>query len=651
MRHRTLALAATSAIAASLLVASAVPAQADDLIANDFHSPTVSGSTTYFAGYERTKNVELFSTDGTAAGTRFVKDVYPGSLSAFTDYGADYGFNLDPEFTALGDKTVFRASGPTGVQLWVTDGTSAGTIQLTSESVFRNDQLGANPNYLTAYKGKVYFNADSATDGFELWETDGTVAGTKVADDIIPPNLEPKKSGRTVISGSYPYGFTVANDTLYFLAKNRVGDTWGWGLYQNDGTTTKLDVALPTAAANDFELTGLSTYGDSVVWAVDPTSGNNRDIWISDGTTAGTRLFSPSVDLSYLSHPVEFDGELYYVGSIGNLSRSTGVGANSVKIASNLYGAQPTVVVHGGKLWYLGYDKATHTPSLWTVSSAGAAPEQVASLDPTQQPTTGFASAWLNDELYFVEDGSLWKSDGTSAGTTKVISLGLTGNRIDSIEMTSSATSITITLRDARGTDQLWLSDGTAAGTARVLPLASFTAPVPTIKGTPTVGTKLGGRVGTWAPADPAFTYQWKANGTAIPGATGKYFTVTDAQIGAKLTFSVTGTKAGYATTTKTSAASAIVKTTWSSKGTAFITGNATVGTTLTANAGDWSPKPTFSYQWYANGVAIRTNGTKPRYVIVGALVGKVITVAITAHKDGYPTTTITAPGTPKVTK
>jgi ELWxxDGT repeat protein len=652
MRHRTLALAATLIVTCAMIVASAVPASADAPIANRYHSPTAIGATTYFAGYQRTKNVELFATDGTAEGTRFVKDVFPGAASAFTDYAWDYGFNLEPEFTALGNKTVFRASGPTGVQLWVTDGTAAGTIQLTNETIYRNNQLGANPDYLVAYKGKVYFNADSATDGFELWVTDGTVAGTKVAADIIPPNLEPKKLGKTVVSGSYPYGFAVAGDILYFLARQRTGNTWGWGLYQNDGTTTKLDVVLPAAATNDFELAGLTTFGDEVVWPVDPPAGGiNRDLWISDGSTAGTRLYSSGVSLNYTAHPVEFDGQLYYVGSLGALSRSNGEGARAVPIASDLYGEASNVVVQGGKLWYLGYDRVSHTPSLWTVSSAGAAPEQLKGLDPTRLLAVDFDSAWLNNALYFVEDGSIWKSDGTAVGTTKVMSLGLAGNRIDSLEMTSSATSITITLRDAHETDQLWLSDGTAAGTERILPLSSFTAPAPTIKGTPTVGTELGGRVGTWSPTDTAFTYQWKANGTAIAGATGKYFTVTAAQVGTKLTFSVTGTRSGYAQTTRTSAASALVTSPWASTGTATVTGTAKVGSTLAANPGAWSPTPKLAYQWYANGVPIRTSGTSSTYRLIGALVGKVMTVKVTATKSGYPTTSSISTAAAKVAK
>ena len=99
----------------------------------------------------------------------------------------------------------------------------------------------------------------------------------------------------------------------------------------------------------------------------------------------------------------------------------------------------------------------------------------------------------------------------------------------------------------------------------------------------------------------------------------------------------VTGNKAGYNAIAKTSAGTAkvaVADLTKTSKPT--ITGTAKVGSTLTANAGIWSPAPvTLSYQWYRDGAAI-SGATKSGYTLVNADAGKEIKVAVTGSKTGF---------------
>lgn len=69
----------------------------------------------------------------------------------------------------------------TGTELWITDGTAAGT------SLFKdiNPGLGdSNPSQLTALGNGTFLFAASGTLGRELWITDGTAAGTSVLKDI-----------------------------------------------------------------------------------------------------------------------------------------------------------------------------------------------------------------------------------------------------------------------------------------------------------------------------------------------------------------------------------------------------------------------------------------------------------------------------------
>src|SRR5690606_36453529 len=84
-------------------------------------------------------------------------------------------------------------------------------------------------------------------------------------------------------------------------------------------------------------------------------------------------------------------------------------------------------------------------------------------------------------------------------------------------------------------------------------------APTPTISGTAQEGATLTAVTGTWGPAPVSLSYQWRADGAAISGATASTFTPTAAQVGKAITVVVTGSKDGYATVSRTSAATSPV--------------------------------------------------------------------------------------------
>ncbi|WP_427007081.1 hypothetical protein [Pseudarthrobacter sp. H2] len=164
----------------------------------------------------------------------------------------------------------------------------------------------------------------------------------------------------------------------------------------------------------------------------------------------------------------------------------------------------------------------------------------------------------------------------------------------------------------------------------------SLVGPAPRITGTAKVGASLTANPGVWSPAPVNLRYQWYRSGVAITGATAAIYTPTSADVGATLTVRVIGTKVGYANVGKPSAATAPVAQDSLVGATPTITGTARVGSTLTANAGTWSPAPvTLSYQWYRAGVAV-TGATVSTYKLTAADLGKTITVKTTARKLGY---------------
>jgi hypothetical protein len=163
---------------------------------------------------------------------------------------------------------------------------------------------------------------------------------------------------------------------------------------------------------------------------------------------------------------------------------------------------------------------------------------------------------------------------------------------------------------------------------------------VPKVTGTAKVGAKVTAAPGSWAAAPTSYTYQWKADGTAISGATAASYTIPASVVGKKLTVTVSAVKSGWQSGTATSAAVTVAKgdATRATK-LPVISGTAKAGRTLKTTNGTWSPAATsYKYQWYANGKAI-TGATKSSLVLKPAQKGKKITVKVialrTGHKDG----------------
>ena len=99
----------------------------------------------------------------------------------------------------------------------------------------------------------------------------------------------------------------------------------------------------------------------------------------------------------------------------------------------------------------------------------------------------------------------------------------------------------------------------TSAQTAAVV-LGEIDGSTPKIKGTPKVGQKLKAVPGAWQPAGVTLTYQWKADGKKLKGATKKTLVIPSAAKGKRITVTVSATLAGYAKTSETSKKTLSVK-------------------------------------------------------------------------------------------
>lgn len=176
--------------------------------------------------------------------------------------------------------------------------------------------------------------------------------------------------------------------------------------------------------------------------------------------------------------------------------------------------------------------------------------------------------------------------------------------------------------------------------------------PSPVISGAPRPGATLTAGGPAWQPTPAAMAYQWKANGTAIAGATKATYTVTTADLGKTITVTVTGTRPHYASKSATSAATAPIGIdALTATPVPTISGSVRVSRTLTAKPGNWQPAPvTFSYSWYRNGSRI-AGAAASTYKLTTADYGKKIVVKVTGTKTGYTPVTKTSQATVKVTR
>jgi hypothetical protein len=159
------------------------------------------------------------------------------------------------------------------------------------------------------------------------------------------------------------------------------------------------------------------------------------------------------------------------------------------------------------------------------------------------------------------------------------------------------------------------------------------------ITGDPRVGTTLTADPGSWTPGGATFTYQWRANGADIPGATGATYPLTPANLGQVISVRVTGAKPDYASSSETSPATAAVGPGLLTTSRApSVGGTAKLGSTLTADPGAWGPGGvSLAVQWLANGVAV-PGATGATFVPSAGQVGQTISIRVTGALAGYET-------------
>lgn len=425
-----------------------------------------------YNGYTATTGNELFRTDGTAAGTYMIRDMIPG-----------VGAGSPNLFTRIGDRAFFRAnastSPSTGTELWVTDGTDAGTMLL--KDIFPGSS-SSSPLNLVNVNGTLFFAAADGTTGgtfgTELWKSDGTAAGTVLVKDI---NL-------TAATGSSSANFVNVDGTLFFTANDGVSGTELW---KSDGTEAgTVMVRDLTAGATGSTLSNLTALGSTLFFTNTDTATGN-ELWKSDGTSAGTVMVAdidPGTASSSPAALVVMGGALYFrattVANGTELWRSDGTLAGTLMVkdvsAGTLSGVTATLSVIGSRIYFGGTD-VTNGTEPWISDGTAAGTVLLRNIAATTSSSSPANFRQVNGAVYFsandVTNGAeLWKTDGTTAGTVLVRNISPGAGSSSPASFTDNNGLLIFLATDGTTGFELWRSDGTADGTRLIADQATHTA-------------------------------------------------------------------------------------------------------------------------------------------------------------------------------
>jgi hypothetical protein len=239
---------------------------------------TVFNGKALFNGADTAGHLGLWMTDGrTAAGTQ--------ELGGSTGISGAAATGLDPtDMTVFDGKVLFTGVDANGLSgLWATDGTAGGTHEVLAEAAGASS--GLDPTDMTVVGNQVLFNGVDANGLSGLWVTDGTAGGTH--------ELLAETTG--VIAAKDPHGldptvFTVFNDEVFFNGLDRFGLGQLW---ETNGTVAGTHELTVPGAAPGIDPSNFELYDGQLLFGGFDQAGL-LGLWTTNGTAAGTKEITPS---------------------------------------------------------------------------------------------------------------------------------------------------------------------------------------------------------------------------------------------------------------------------------------------------------------------------------------------------------------------
>lgn len=378
--------------------------------------------------------------------------------------------------TKVGNKIIFTHTSPEfGAELWVSDGTTAGTMILKDINTGVNS---SSPNFFTLIDGIVYFQAN--TD--QIWRTDGTALGTYYL--VINNQV------------TNPKNFVKAGQFIFF-SEGTSGTSCCHSLWKT--LTSPNSESLVTPLATFLDVDGLVELdSDEVVFNAKTSSG--WGIWRSNGVVnelikdINTGL--NSLDIPQMRLPKNIDGTIYFNGFSsdfgGELWTSNGTlpETNMVRDIytlndnpfSNLSSSSPTKFTKVGTDVYFSARDVAHGFELWKTNGTGPGTIMVKDINVGNNSNFGPDSFTRVDSfLYFTQNNSenpgntqIWKTNGTEPGTVLVTSS--PNSYLNNIELFYSNGIIYFSLFNPASGSELWKLNTSTDTVSLISDIATGTA-------------------------------------------------------------------------------------------------------------------------------------------------------------------------------
>lgn len=224
-----------------------------------------------------------------------------------------------------------------GDELWVTDGTEAGTTFLKD---LRTGSDSSGPSFFFEFNGTMYFSANETGDGNVLFSSDGTADGTTATDGLFvfnPLELDGLVYYINTTDDNSLYEFNgttqtkVANasaEHVNFLGANFTslnGKIIGYGRTPSEDPTIGTELYEYDPATDTYALikdidegTGDSSISNFVTLGTDVYFEADNKVWKTDGTADGTIAIAAADAINSTREYFVWNGSLYFEGDDGS---------------------------------------------------------------------------------------------------------------------------------------------------------------------------------------------------------------------------------------------------------------------------------------------------------------------------------------------
>ncbi len=368
----------------------------------------------------------------------------------------------DPQaMIAFQDKLYFMAyTAESGNEFWKSDGTSKGTVLIKDINPGKAGSLFSSFYQMNKV---LYFGANDSIHGYEFWKSDGTSDGTILVKDLYEG-----------IKNSFPQGYFVLRNKLYFLTS---GISDSIELWKSDGSSTGTQKISPLIIMPDeniplsFEQGGIEGSNNEVF-----KNKTDSTVFLFDH-----KNFFNGSGLRYITHQFLLKDELFFLtadNGILELWKTNGSKKGTIKV-KNIYDPKDDVSAirtiwfakQGSEIYFFA-QTLYNSCQLWKTDGTSAGTTKLKTFLTGVKENFSREHAFINKTLFFIFDTKegyeLWKTDGSSKGTVPVKNIfkGKSGSNPAYFKVVNNI--LYFSANDGIHGKELWRSDGTLKGTFMV---------------------------------------------------------------------------------------------------------------------------------------------------------------------------------------